>query len=147
MDPLLHPAAPHSLPWFITAPGQTDSLMNFALIFLILVVLFVGSLYLHLHSLPERISHGRRQHQFELVAVLALIALFTHNAFFWFAALLLALVRIPDFTSPIESMAQSLARMAGGGNAPPEPPVAPPQADDPPVSAEPAPGDDQAEKV
>ena len=35
--------------------------------------------------------------QFEIVAVLALLALFTHNNYFWVAALLLAMIPIPDF--------------------------------------------------
>jgi hypothetical protein len=51
--------------------------------------------------------------QFEIVAVLALLALFTHNHLFWVAGLLLALVPFPDFVTPLTSMAQSLGRMSG----------------------------------
>jgi hypothetical protein len=47
------------------------------------------------------------------VAVLALLALFTHINAFWVAALLLALVPIPDFWTPLATMAESLAKMAG----------------------------------
>jgi hypothetical protein len=57
-------------------------------------------------------SHGASQLQFQLVAVLSLLALFTHIHAFWIAALLLALVPIPDFWTPLASMADSLARMA-----------------------------------
>lgn len=41
-----------------------------------------------------------------------LIALFTHNHLFWIAALLLALIEFPDFSSPITSMADSLRKIA-----------------------------------
>ena len=43
--------------------------------------------------------------------VLAILALFTHNNLFWVAALVLALVKFPDFTSPLNSIAQSLRIM------------------------------------
>ena len=45
--------------------------------------------------------------------MLALLALFTHNHLFWIAALLLALVQFPDFSSPLGSMARSLEKLAG----------------------------------
>ena len=47
-------------------------------IFLVLTVLGVGNLSLHLHSLPERMAHKSQKLQFEVVAVLGLISLFTH---------------------------------------------------------------------
>jgi hypothetical protein len=47
--------------------------------------------------------------------VLALLALFTHNNIFWVAALLLALVRLPDIATPLVAMADSLAKLAGRG--------------------------------
>jgi hypothetical protein len=76
------------------------------------MVLMIGSLYFRLHALPERIAHGTSQLQFQLVAVLALLALFTHNNLFWVAALLLALVPIPDFWTPLANMSESLSIMA-----------------------------------
>lgn len=109
----VHPAAPHHMPAFITAPGETDAFLVGTAVLLVVAVLFLGSLYFRLHSLPERIAHGTSKVQFQLVAVLALIALFTHQNVFWIAALLLALVPIPDFWTPLVSMADSLARMAG----------------------------------
>jgi hypothetical protein len=45
--------------------------------------------------------------QFEIVAVLGLLALFTHIHLFWVAGLLLAMIDIPDFG------ARSLSRIAG----------------------------------
>lgn len=113
MSEAMHPAAPHHLPNFITAPGETDVLFTGSVVFLVLIVVLLGSLYFRLHALPERIAHGTSQLQYQLVAVLALIALFTHNNLFWVAALLLALIPIPDFFTPLSNMSESLARMAG----------------------------------
>jgi hypothetical protein len=42
----LHPSAPHDLPGFITAPGDTDILMVVVGIVLIAAVLMIGNLYL-----------------------------------------------------------------------------------------------------
>jgi len=120
----LHPAAPHHLPGFITAPGDTDVLMVVVGIILLGAILFVGNIYLQIHSLPERMAHKSQKLQFEIVAVLCLLALFTHNHLFWVIALLLALVDLPDFGTPLRSIAGSVQKMAG---IPPEPdPTEPP---------------------
>jgi hypothetical protein len=47
------------------------------------------------------------------VAVLGLLALFTHIHLFWVAALLLAMIDLPDFSTPLRSIAVSVAKMAG----------------------------------
>ena len=114
----LHSAATDHLPFFITAAGQTDGLFNAMIVFLIIVVFAVGLFYLRLHALPEHLAHGASKVQMQLVGVLALLALFTHNHIFWIAALLIALVKFPDFSSPLASMAQSLEKLAG--SAPPQ---------------------------
>src|SRR6201990_3762687 len=110
----LHPAAPHHLPGFITAPGETDILMVGVGIFLIGAVLMVGIFYLHLHTLPERMAHKSQKLQFEIVAVLGLLALFTHNHLFWVIGLFLAMVDLPDFGTPLRRIAGSVERIAGG---------------------------------
>jgi len=56
MTEAIHPAAPHHLPSFITAPGETDVLMVVMAIVLVLLTLMVGILYIRLHALPERTS-------------------------------------------------------------------------------------------
>lgn len=116
----IHPAAPHHLPWFITAPGQTDVLMVVMGIFLLIAVLAVGNIFLHLHTLPERMAHRSQKLQFEIVAVLGLLALFTHQHVFWVAGLLLALVDLPDFGTPLRRIAGSVEKLAdippGEGN-------------------------------
>jgi hypothetical protein len=119
----LHPMTPHHLPFYIARPGETDWLMIAMGIFLILTVLGVGNIYLHLHSLPERMAHKGQKLQFEIVAVLGLIALFTHIHIFWIAALLLALVDLPDFTTPLTSIAGSVERIADNESPPSEPPA------------------------
>ena len=113
MSEALHPAAPHHLPGFITAPGDTDVVMIGVGIFLIAAVLGVGNLYLHLHTLPERMAHRTHKLQFEIVAVLGLLALFTHNHLFWVIGLFLAMVDLPDFGTPLRRIAGSVEKMAG----------------------------------
>jgi chromate transport protein ChrA len=101
------------LPYFITAPGETDRMMVITTVMLIAIVLILGSLFFRLHTLPERMTHKSQKMQFEIVAVLGLLALFTHIHLFWVAGLLLAFVDIPDFSSPLKSMAGSLEKISG----------------------------------
>jgi len=108
----LHPAAPHHLPFFITGPNGADGLMVFTGLFLVVAIFSVGILYWKLHSLPERMAHKSQKLQFELVAVLGLISLFTHMHIFWIAGLLLALIDLPDFGTPLRSIAGSVDRIA-----------------------------------
>jgi len=103
---------PHDLPFYIVKPGETDVLMIVTGIFLVLTLLAVGNIYLKLHSLPERMAHKSQKLQFEVVAVLGLISLFTHMHIFWIAGLLLALVDLPDFSTPLSSIAGSVEKIA-----------------------------------
>lgn len=113
MTTSLNPAAPHHLPAFIAAPGETDVFTVAAAAILVAAVLAVGLLFLRLHSLPERIAHKSHKLQFEIVAVLGLLSLFTHVHLFWVIGLLLALIDIPDVGGALGRMARSLERMAG----------------------------------
>ncbi len=106
--------APHHLPFYIIAPGKADVLMIVTGIILIAAVFAVGLLYWHLHSLPERMAHKTQKLQFEIVAVLGLVALFTHEHLYWIAALMLALIELPDFGTPLRSIAGSVERIADG---------------------------------
>jgi hypothetical protein len=103
---------PHHLPFYIAKPGETDVWMIVMGIFLIAAVLGVGNIYLRLHSLPERMAHKSQKLQLEIVAVLGLLALFTHIHLFWIAALLLALIDLPDFGTPLRSIAGSVEKIA-----------------------------------
>jgi hypothetical protein len=109
----INPAASHHLPSFITPPGETDVLMVVTGILLLLGILAFGILFFRLHTLPERLAHKSQKIQFEIVAVLGLIALFTHMHIFWIAGLFLALIDVPDFGTALGRMARSLEKMAG----------------------------------
>src|SRR5215212_8904392 len=108
----VHPAGPHHLPAFFTAPGETDVLMIGVAVFLVIAVVVVGILFLRLHTLPERIAHKSHKLQFEIVAVLGLLALFTHVHLFWVAGLLLAMIDLPDFGWPLGRIAGAVEKMA-----------------------------------
>lgn len=123
MTDQLHPMTPHHLPFYIARPGETDWLMIVMGIFLILAVLGVGNIYLRLHSLPERMAHKGQKLQFEIVAVLGLISLFTHIHIFWIAGLLLALVDLPDFSTPLTRIAGSVEKIADNESPPSGPPA------------------------
>jgi hypothetical protein len=123
LAPVQHTAATQHLPWFLTAPGDTDILMTFTTIVVVATVFGLGVIFFRLHSLPERLGH--KKFQFEIVAVLGLLSLFTHVHAFWVAALLLALIDIPDFQTPLKRIAASLERLSG----------VPPAAEDDPASA------------
>jgi hypothetical protein len=133
----LHPMAPHHLPFYLAPGSGTDTLMVVMGIFLVGTVLWVGTLYWRLHSLPERMAHKSQKLQFEFVAVLGLISLFTHMHIFWIAGLLLALIDIPDFGTPLRSIADSVEKIAdaapGEAN---EPAEAPPPAETPVAAKE-----------
>jgi hypothetical protein len=113
MAETIHPAASHHLPMFITAPGNTDILMWVMGILLLAIILGAGVFFFWLHSLPERMVHHRAQ--FDIVAILCLLSLFTHIHAFWVAALLLAFIEFPDFSSlnvsaPLRRIASALER-------------------------------------
>src|SRR5258707_10132472 len=108
-----NPAATAHIPFFVTAPGETDVLFNIMVVFVIGSVVLAGVIFLTIHSLPERMAHKSKKIQLDIVAVLCLLALFTHEHAFWFAALLLAFIDIPDFLGPVRSIASSVKAIAG----------------------------------
>ena len=72
-------------------------------------------------------AHKSQKLQFEIVAVLGLLALFTHNHLYWVIGLFLAMIDLPDFSTPLRRIAGSVEKMAG---VPPEPdPTEPPVGD------------------
>ena len=107
-----HSMAPHHLPFYLAPGSGTDVLMVVMGIFLVAALVWVGTLYLRLHSLPERMAHKSEKLQFEIVAILGLLALFTHIHLFWVAGLLLAMIDIPDFGTPLRSIAGSVEKIA-----------------------------------
>src|SRR4029077_1523401 len=109
----LHPLAAHHLPFFVTAPGETDVLYNVTLVFVIACVILTGVIFLTIHSLPERMAHKSKKILLDLIALLCLLALLTHEHIFWFVATVLAFLDIPDFLTPVNRIANSVAAMAG----------------------------------
>ena len=107
----IHPLAPHSLPPFVGAADGSDTLFSVIIFIVILAVLGVGVFYLKLHAIPEQLAHKHGNTQSQLIMVLALLALFTHNNIFWVAALILALLKLPDFLTPINSISESLKKL------------------------------------
>ncbi len=112
MNTQIHPVAPHHLPFYLAPGSGVDVLMVVMGIFLVAVLVWVGTLYLRLHSLPERMAHKSEKLQFEVVAILGLLALFTHIHLFWVAGLLLAVIDIPDFGTPLRRIASSVEKIA-----------------------------------
>jgi len=111
MSETQHPLAPHELPGFLAAADGSDKLMVMVVILMLLLLLVVGNYYLKLHALPERMAHKTSHTQLQIITALALLALFTHNNLFWVAALLLAVVKFPDYLTPLNSIAKSLIEM------------------------------------
>jgi hypothetical protein len=120
MADALHPKAIEHLPMFITAPGDTDVLMVVTAAFLAVCVVAFGVLFFRLHSLPEHIAHGSQKVQMEVVSVLCLISLFTHQHIFWIIGLILAFIDIPDFGTPLKRIAGGVEKIAGVESPPEE---------------------------
>src|SRR5436309_12113529 len=108
-----NPIATTHLPFFVTAPGQTDVLFNVTLVFVVACVILTGVIFLTIHSLPERMAHKSKKVLLDLIALLCLLALLTHEHLFWFIAIVLAFIDIPDFLTPVNRIASSVATMAG----------------------------------
>ena len=123
MSDAMHSLAPHHLPRFIPGADGSDPLFAFVAVLLVVLVLLIGVFYLKLHSLPEQMAHRQSNTQLQLIAVLAVLALFTHNNVFWVLALLLAVVRLPDFTTPLNSIAASLEILSADKTAPGDKPA------------------------
>lgn len=111
MSGYLHPLAPHTLPPFVGAADGSDPLFSAITFIVIIMVLVIGVFYLKLHAIPEQLAHKHSNTQSQLIMVLALLALFTHNNVFWVAALILALLKFPDFLTPINSISDSLKKL------------------------------------
>lgn len=120
----LHPMATGHIPSYITQADGSDFLFTFMLIFTVAVVVLIGVAYFTLHSIPEKMAHETNHPQFQLVGILALLALFTHNGIFWIAAILVAGFQFPDFAAPLRAIADAIRSLAPGQQTPepdPEP--------------------------
>ncbi len=112
MENIPNPIATTHLPIFVAGPGETDVFLIVVICILLVVVLLAGVFYFTLHSLPEKMAHGADRGKMQFVGILSLVAMFTHNNYFWIAALLIAAVRLPDLLTPIKSLAGSAKELA-----------------------------------
>ena len=108
-----NPLATTHVPFFVTAPGETDVLFNVTLAFVVICIILTGVVFLTIHSLPERMAHKSKKVLLDLIALLCLLALLTHEHLFWFVAIVLAFIDIPDFLTPVNRIASSVESMAG----------------------------------
>jgi len=113
MSDTRHPLAPDHLPRYLAAADGSDYLFTVMVFFVVGLVLLIGVAYFTLHALPERMAHKGNATQLQLISILAMLALFTHNNLFWVAAIVLAAFRPPDIITPLQSMAKSLQSLAG----------------------------------
>ena len=126
--PVRNPVAPEHVPFYIPGADGSDPLLVVTALILLAATLVIGVIYFRLHAIPEQLGHHKLQ--FEVCAVLALISLFTHEHIYWIIALVLALVDLPDFTTPLTRIATALEkrpstwRSAPTIEAPAEKPVA-----------------------
>ena len=88
-------------------------LYNITLVIVIAGIIGTGVIFLTIHSLPERMAHKSKKIQFDIVAVLGLLGLLSHEHAFWVAALLLAFIDLPDFLTPFKRIATSVETIAG----------------------------------
>jgi hypothetical protein len=126
LQPETHPAATPHLPSFAPLADGSDFLLSFMTATLIVSVLAVGLLFFRIHTLPERMAHKSKKIQFELVAVLGLLSLFTHEHAFWVAGLLLAFIDLPDVATPVRRAVRALETLAN---------IPPPQEEQEPAPA------------
>jgi len=103
-----HAMATGHIPGFLPGADGSDPLFSGMVVFTIILVLFIGSFYFRLHAIPEHMAHSDNHAQMQVIGILCLLALFTHNNMFWVVALLVAAFRMPDFLSPLQSIAGSL---------------------------------------
>jgi len=111
-NPKIHPLAPDHIPSYVVQADGSDYLFTFMVVFTIGMILIVGVAYFALHSVPEKMAHKSNHPQFQLVGILALLALFTHNGLFWVAAILIAGFQIPDLAAPLRTIADAIRSLA-----------------------------------
>ncbi|MBY6057891.1 hypothetical protein [Leisingera daeponensis] len=116
-EPNAHPMAAGHIPSYVTASDGSDFLFSFMAVFTLALILLIGVAYFTLHALPEKMAHKSNHPQFQLVGILALLALFTHNNIFWVAAILMAGFQIPDLAAPLRSIAEAIRGQGRQGKA------------------------------
>lgn len=117
----LHPMATGHIPSYVTQADGSDFLLTFMFVFTVVVIILIGVGYFTLHSIPEKIAHESNHPQFQLVGILALLALFTHNGLFWVAAILVAGFQFPDVAAPLRAIADAIRSLGKQDQSEPAP--------------------------
>jgi hypothetical protein len=86
--------------------------MVFTAVFLVLFTVMMGVLMLRLLYLPSKMVPQEQKAKYEVVATLCLLAMFAPGNFLWIAALLVAMIDIPDFTPLLQRIAEAVRRIA-----------------------------------
>ncbi len=108
MNETAHLTRPDPLPFFIAAPDETDIVFIAVGVILAVTIVVLGTLSLTFRGWPDRLAHGANKSQIQLVAILGLLSLITFNNYLWLAALVLAVVRVPDIVTPLRDIAASV---------------------------------------
>nr|WP_170753536.1 hypothetical protein [Ruegeria lacuscaerulensis] len=110
------------IPHYVVQADGSDYLLTFMFVFTVGVIILIGVGYFTLHSIPEKIAHESNHPQFQLVGILALLALFTHNGLFWIAAILVAGFQFPDIGAPLRAIADAIRSLGPQRQDPTAPP-------------------------
>lgn len=103
------------IPFFISAPGETDVLFAVVAVAVTVIVVALGTISLTIRAWPERLAAGAAKWQLQLVAILGLLSLMTFNNLIWLAALALAVVRFPDLVTPLKELTRTLKQSGAEG--------------------------------
>ena len=82
MTAATHPLAPRGLPSYIGRADGSDPLFTAVVFILIAGLTGVTVLYFKLHSIPEHPAQEQNNTQTQLIIVLTVLTLFTHNNLF-----------------------------------------------------------------
>lgn len=113
----MHPMAPAHLPSFAPGMDGSDGMLFNTAIFLIIAITGIGILIFMIHAIPEKVAHKSRKAQMEIVSVLCLLSLLSHNHIFWVIGLFLAFVDFPKLGAPFNRIAVALERIGDGNKA------------------------------
>lgn len=107
----MHPMAPAHLPSFAPGMDGSDGMLFNTGVFLVIAISCIGILIFMIHAIPEKVAHRSRKAQMEIVSVLCLLSLLSHNHIFWVIGLFLAFVDFPKLGEPFSRIALALERI------------------------------------
>lgn len=106
MESSISAVALDRLPFWVTAPGETDGFLIVVGGALVLILLGFGALYFTIQAIPDRMAAGAHKVQMQVVGILGLLSLFTLNNAYWIAAILIAAVPLHEIL-PLKPVKES----------------------------------------